>query len=433
MHILPIINVQKDYSHLNQKKKNNGPSLPLNSSTDNQTYNCYCPAFKNKSYGINSIRLMFPKNKIPESNFAKRIWENCETNISNISKYNLELNPKSYEIFAKFVNLFDGDLDLNADSKIPNMKNKDLIMSFVKITQEKKSSDFYINLAKKDKALFNHMMRSIISITPEQLDVILDYKHNSWRTGTFISSCNVAYIKGQLEAGDKWAFDYVNYAQNADAKKVFDDVNTLTSAIEESKINENCILYRGDQFDGILNLIYDENGNICHLGSQIENYIKNNPQATPNEISEFASKTLIGKKFTKDRFMSMSANKELAEQWATSNMIVLGRNNSNPYGCVVFEEVLPKNNGLIFMEPYNALKDNRDDQFEFLGQRGDNHVVIDTKFDGNKKILYIKTILEHNIPKTLYPVNFPNIDKNLTTREEIIKAIDNKEYDYSWK
>ena len=116
-----------------------------------------------------------------------------------------------------------------------------------------------------------------------------------------------------------------------------------------------------------------------------------------------------------------------------ANMIVLGRNNSNPYGCVVFEEKFPKNNGLIFMEPYNVLKDDREDQFEFLGQRGDNHVVIDAKFDGNKKILFVQTVLEHNTPEILYPVNFPNIDKNTSTKEEVIKAINNKEYNFAWK
>ena len=66
-------------------------------------------------------------------------------------------------------------MNLNEDSNIIGMKNKDLLMSFVRISQEKGTSDFYIDLSKNNKPLFNHMIKSILSITPEKLDAILDY------------------------------------------------------------------------------------------------------------------------------------------------------------------------------------------------------------------------------------------------------------------
>lgn len=378
-----------------------------------------------------SIQALFPENQLPKSSLTKFVWEIANPKNDKSPNYNLKLNSQSYKIFSDLVNGYEGSLDLNKDSKITGMKNKDLLMSFVRVSQEKGTSDFYIDLSKNNKPLFNHMIKSILSITPEKLDAILDYKHSSWRMGAFISSCNVPYIKGELENNNPWAMNYVNYAKNPDAKDVFNDVNILTNAIENSKIDDRFVLYRGDQFDGILNLIYDKEGNICRLGSEIENFIKNNPNATENEISNFATNILKGKKFTKDRFMSMSASKDLACKWATSNKI--NSKDCNQYGAVVFEETIPVGNGLIFMEPYNAIKDNNEDQFEFLGQRGDNHVVTAATFDKDKKILFVKTILEHNIPKTLYPVNFPTINKESATPQDVINAIEAKEYNYSWQ
>ena len=387
--------------------------------------------YSNKKTLIKPIQTMFPNNQLPESSLTKFVWEIADSMGAKSSKYNFNLNPQSYKIFADLVNGYEGNLNLNEDSNIIGMKNKDLLMSFVRISQEKGTSDFYIDLSKNNKPLFNHMIKSILSITPEKLDAILDYKHSSWRMGAFISSCNVPYIKGELENNNPWAMNYVNYAKNLDAKAVFNDVNILTNAIEDSKIDDKFVLYRGDQFDGILNLIYDKDGNICRLGSEIESFIKNNPNATEDEIGSFASNILKGKKFTKDRFMSMSASKDLACKWATSNQI--NSKDCNKYGAVVFEETIPVGNGLIFMEPYNAMKDNNEDQFEFLGQRGDNHIVTEARFDKEKKILFVKTELEHNIPKTLYPVNFPTINKDSATPQDVINAIEAKEYNYSWQ
>ena len=380
---------------------------------------------------IKPIQKMFPSNSLPKSPLTKIVWERANSGNTKTPEYDLKLNLESYKIFADLVKEYQGFVDFNADSKIFGMKNKDLLMSFVKMTQEKGTSNFYIDLSKTNKPLFNHMIKSILSITPETLNAILDYKHSSWRMGAFISSCNIPYIKGELENNNPWAMDYVNYADNNDAKSVFNDVNTLTNAIENSKIDNKLILYRGDQFDGILNLIYDNNGNICRLGSKIEDFIKNNPNATEEEISNFATNILKGKKFTKDRFMSMSASKDLACKWATSNKI--NSKDCNQYGAVVFEETIPVGNGLIFMEPYNAMKDNNEDQFEFLGQRGDNHIVTAARFDKDQKILFVKTELEHNIPQILYPVNFPTINKTTATPQDVINAIEAKEYNYAWQ
>ena len=443
MKISAITSLQtQQYSSTGFKTNQNNKHLPKlnNENFDSHKLNfCYIPSFGKKAspsnsvnnYSAKNIKAMFPNNEIPKSILTDMIWETPNTDKDKPVKHDYKLNPQSYQIFTKLINAYDEKLDLKADSKIPGLKNKDLLMSFVKITQKKDSSKFYTTLAKENKPLLNHMIKSIVSITPEQLRAIMDYKHNSWRMGTFISSCNVPYIKGQMENDNKWAWDYVNYAQNPDAKDVFNDVNLLTNSIEDSKLQDTVTLYRGDQFTGILDLIYDEKGNILQLGSQVEKFLKNNPNATKEEINDYASKLLVGKKFTKDRFMSMSANKDLAYQWATSNLINGGEN--RPQGCVVFEEVVPKGNGLIFMEPYNAMKDNHDDQFEFLGQRGDNHVVKSVDFNKDQKVLYVKTALEHNIPEILYPANFPNIDKSTATKEDVIKAIDNKEYNYDWE
>lgn len=138
MQIQPIINIQRRSNYQNQTKKKNDFLSSLNQHCNNSNLNFYYPTFRKNPVLAKSIQAMFPNNKLPESILTKIIWENAESNITKAAKYNLELNPKSYEIFAEIINSFNENLDLNADSKIPNMKNKDLLMSFVKVTQEKK-------------------------------------------------------------------------------------------------------------------------------------------------------------------------------------------------------------------------------------------------------------------------------------------------------
>ena len=105
-----------------------------------------------------SIQALFPENQLPKSSLTKFVWEIANPKNDKSPNYNLKLNSQSYKIFSDLVNGYEGSLDLNKDSKITGMKNKDLLMSFVRVSQEKGTSDFYIDLSKNNKPLFKRII-----------------------------------------------------------------------------------------------------------------------------------------------------------------------------------------------------------------------------------------------------------------------------------
>ena len=73
---------------------------------------------------IKNVRTMFQNDELPESSLTKVVWERSNLDDTKAPEYDLKLNQESYKIFAEIIGEYEGELNLNADSNIPGMKNK---------------------------------------------------------------------------------------------------------------------------------------------------------------------------------------------------------------------------------------------------------------------------------------------------------------------
>jgi hypothetical protein len=194
------------------------------------------------------VKKMFPKDKLPESDFSKRIWKRED------NKCDLNLDNKDFETSVKLMNFYGKDKEFwKEESGINGVSKGEMVTSFAKFINAKRvemidkknidpkkekpkeSSKFYFDIAEgkympdgykygdterkmeesrkefgeNGKALFNNIMHTTLNqITKDGLDDLMKYKNCSWKPNNCISNTNINFVKGTFENYD---FDSKTY------------------------------------------------------------------------------------------------------------------------------------------------------------------------------------------------------------------------------
>jgi len=366
------------------------------------------------TYTAQDVKKMFPNGKLPASSYTDQIWGKPIRDRKGkiIQVFDRKIDDATAQITALYMDALGKDAKYwESLSGISGVTKKEVITNFAKYTNVQGTSDFYINLAKQSPKDFENIMESMLNqVRVKGSNYIFDYKKSSWPINSGISSYNIDFVKSMFSTNNPYRWDYIGYFKNNSA--AVEQINGLTDLIAQSSLKNKTTLYRGEQLDGVLNLLKDAKGRPIKAGKSIEKFIKGHPNATSAEVESFVDNLLSGYKFEQDRFMSTTINRDFAVEWATSNKINGGK--KNPVS-VVWKIKADKGAKGVFASPFDAISNNYYDQFEFLVQRQSALKYVDCAFDKKTGILEIEVLLDQTkTPEAVKIVDYSKEIMNLS-------------------
>lgn len=163
-------------------------------------------------------------------------------------------------------------------------------------------------------------------------------------------------------------------------------INSLTNYLNKSIIHSDLITYRGEGYNGILNLYKTMDGK--PLGKSMEELVIKN--ASEDEIYDFIDKELIGKRVRQSRFMSATLNKDIAIEWAHIGASKIAHIQSTN-GAICWEISAAQNKKGAYIEDFNLMRTMK--QNEVIFQRDSQLEIYDAELDVSSKTWIIRAKL----------------------------------------
>ncbi len=392
-----------------------------------------------KDFTIDDVRELFSNtngelrsNRYTNTIFDEMPWnlrEWVKNNPRQASQYlemelgfSKKISEDVYSAITKVLNSNNGKykqlLTENSENAL-GMRNIDALATVLMYAEHKGTLNTYINAIEKNPRIIDIVLPGIIDIKEEaQAYAIINYKGSS---NPINESLSLIYSPSFSEKfPDKKARR--SFAKNPD---IPDHINNLTSYLSEHPLQADAVLYRAEQYNGVLgNLkfdLYDANGNIIKSGTNLSDELKNivyeerkklaqnrgcsvdnitiddvraaGITITPENCSELQQilKSLKVQKasVTQERFTSTTLDVGVATHWADAAPMDGGK--GNPDGSIIYVYNCQKGTEAAFVNNYDVMSNGTEygsiepkaeypDEKEVLIQRSSVQIPVNLEF-----------------------------------------------------
>lgn len=352
------------------------------------------------------------------NNNPRQAYQHLERNLG----FSKIISEDVYSAITKVLNSNNGKykqlLTENSENAL-GMRNIDALATVLMYAEHKGTLNTYINAIEKNPQIIDIVLPGIIDIKKEaQAYAITNYKGSSNPINESLSLIYSPSFSEKFPAKKAQR----SFAKNPD---IPDHINNLTSYLSEHPLQADAVLYRAEQYNGVLgNLkfdLYDANGNIIKSGTNLSDELKNivyeerkklaqnrgcsvdnitiddvraaGITITPENCSELQQilKSLKVQKasVTQERFTSTTLDVGVATHWADAAPMDGGK--GNPDGSIIYVYNCQKGTEAAFVNNYDVMSNGMEygstktqaeysDEIEILIQRSSVQIPVNLEF-----------------------------------------------------